>query len=381
MVLPALFDRVPRAFATICAASLALVAVPAGAFGVICCNVTIDTPSANWVGYSRGCKDLAQVSQADRDKACVKVAEKGPICEEAKAHCKACDPNLWSSYQRKERVAAELRQHAADLRRTATRLVAEQVSEELKEWGLEKLEENSPENVAWDKTVTIIEKTAKQSRNRLVKMLAEAAETAGNTAGVVKPIIELLDKSYKATKIAEEWARYQEEARKADQKAQELHAKAIADLEADLKQAPMCAAESRRKAEEERKLDRARELIEEWDNNQVRYLDPITNEVVVEREALKRAIRYIETGRMADGGWRMIPAGGLLAQKKASERQQALRAAVRELDAAIASLGRLRVSMRDYLRAKARIEGQLQHAFQGAAPPQGKKPAAKQPKT
>jgi hypothetical protein len=376
----ALISCVCRVFTALAAASLALAAPPAGAFGVICCNVTIDMPSANWVGYSRQCgASLAVVSQADRDKACVMIAERGPICQEARAHCKECDPSLWSSYQRKEQVAAELRKHAADLRRTATRLVAEQVSDELKDWGLEKLDENAPENFVWEKTVTIIENAAKESRNKLVKAAAEAAETAGKTAGVAGPVIELIEVTYKGTKIAQEWAKYQEEARKADQKAQELHAKAIADLEADLKQAPMCAAESRRKSEEERKLARARELIEEWDNNQVRYFDPIANEVLTERAALQRALKYLETGRMTDGGWRLIPAGGVLAQNRAGERQQALRAAVRELDTAIASLRRLRASMRDYLRAKARIEGELQRAFQEA--PRSQKPAAKRPRS
>ncbi len=170
------------------------------------------------------------------------------------------------------------------------------------------------------------------------------------------------------------WAAYQKEAETATRNAEEMWRKALADFEAHLKQQPACLAESRKAAEEDEKLDRAKQAIEEWENNQVLYRDPINNEALTYEAAIKRAKQLLDSGQISTSAWQFITVANAAAGKSEPDRQ-ALEAAIKELDTAIASFERLDKSITAYLRAQYAIEAKLRSAF-GAGSPPAQQPAA-----
>ena len=127
---------------------------------------------------------------------------------------------------------------------------------------------------------------------------------------------------------------YQEESQKAKQEAERMWAEALAAFVAGLKQAQACAEDSRKAAAEERLDNKAKALIEQWDNNQNLYFDSINNVAVVYELALKRAKQYIESDQMGEreGGFQFA------ALPLAANDPSPAVAALRELELAIASL-------------------------------------------
>ncbi len=285
-----------------------------------------------------------------------------------------CNPDLYADYLRKHQAAMELFQHASDLRLKAVYLIAERMGAEFENLRLEGEQDLAGEK-AWENFGRHVQRGMRGSRSALseswVARSAPFAANAWNAIGWIKLLVETTARGWLT---AGEWARYQEEAETATRKAEELWRKALADFEAHLKQQPACLAESRKATEEQKKLDRAKQLIEEWENNQVLYRDPINNEALTYEAAIKRAKQLLDSGRISASAWQFITVANASAGKR-EPNQQALEAAIKELDTAIASFERLDKSITAYLRAQYAIEAKLRSAF-GAGSPSSQQPAA-----
>lgn len=284
-----------------------------------------------------------------------------------------CNPELYADYLRKRQVAMELFQHGSDLRLVASKLVAERWGAETVNLGIEGGKEVGGD-LAWERYGPQVTRLLGQSRGSLSETWV-ARQAVANAPFAVKAwnAIGWIDLAVQTTArgwlTAGDWSDYQKQAKKATKESEAMWRKALADFEADLKQAPQCLEESRRAAEEERNLDRAKRAIEEWDNNQALYWDPIRNEAVTFDAALKRADTYLKSGQISQW-FRDL---GVISQAFAATEpsQQTLEAAIRELDTAVASFERLNGLISKYLRAQKSIEGKLATAFAMTGKPPG----------
>lgn len=283
-----------------------------------------------------------------------------------------CDPDLYADYLRKRQVAMELFQHASDLRLKAVYLIGERMGAEFDNLRLEGEKDLAGEK-AWENFGRHVQRGMRGSRSSLsetwlARTVAQNAPFAASAWNAIGWIDLLVQTTARGWLTAGEWARYQQEAETATRKAEEMWRKALADFEAHLKQQPACLAESRKAAEEERNLDRAKQAIEEWENNQVLYRDPINQEALTYDAAVKRAKQLLDSGRISASVWQFIAVANAAADKREPD-QKALEAAIKELDTAIASFEYLDKSITAYLRAQYAIEARLRSAFgAGSAP-------------
>lgn len=191
------------------------------------------------------------------------------------AGCLKCNPDFYADYLRKRQVAMELFQHGSDLRLAASKLVAERWGAEAVNLGIEGGKEVGGD-LAWERYGPQVTKLLGQSRGSLSETWvarqavanAPFAVKAWNAIGWIDVAVQTAARGWLT---AGDWSDYQKQAKKATEESEEMSRKALADFEADLKQAPQCLEESRTAAEQERNLDRAKRAIEEWDNNQALY--------------------------------------------------------------------------------------------------------------
>lgn len=295
-----------------------------------------------------------------------------------------CDPDPYPDFLRKKQVSLELFKHASDLRLTASKLVAERWGAESTNLAIEGGKEVGGD-AAWDQLGPAVEWHLKQRRATLSDAWL-ARQAAANAPFAVKSwnaigwIDLAVQTTYRGLVTAGDWSDHQKEAQTATKQAEEAWRKALADLEASLKQVPACVEASRAAAEEEKNLDRAKAAIEKWDNNQNLYWDPIKNEAVTFEAALKRADTYLKSGRISQVFHRAA-FRSLIFIADEPPSQQALAAAIQELDKAIASFVRLKGSTAKYLSAQRSIERELESAFgaKSNAPPQPLLPKDKPP--
>ncbi len=351
------------------AATIALLCaspIPLLAQGVICCSQTVNL-GGNWVGYSRTC-DLSGVPPDKRAEICKNLSG----CAQVAAYCGGgdrsgtCDPKLYEDYLRKRQAAMELFKHASDLRLRAAYLIGERMGIEWANLRFD-AELSIAGDLGWEEFGQHVIKGMGGSRGTLnasylVRKTVENAPFGVKAWNVLGWLDLLLETSARAWLTAGEWSDYQKEAKKATEAAQEMWRKALADFEAYLKQAPQCLAESREAANEEKKIERAKQVIEEWENNQILYWDPIRNEAVNAEAALKRAKAYLASGLISGVTWRIMKVASHPGSGREPD-QQALEAAIRELDAAIASFDRLNKALSGYLRAQYAIEKKIAQAF------------------
>jgi hypothetical protein len=195
---------------------------------------------------------------------------------------------------------------------------------------------------------------------RQVVRNAPFAVKASNAIGWLDLILHT---TYRGTVTAGQYNDRQKEAQEATKQAEEMWRKALEDFEAWLKQAELCLEESRAAAADRERLERAKAAIEEWDNNQALYRDPISNETVTYREAVRRANEYLKSGRISRNFYSIQPYTLAFFAVGDDPSQAALAAAIRELDKAIPALERMNVSITRYLRAQIVIERKLEEAF------------------
>lgn len=277
-----------------------------------------------------------------------------------------CEPDPYPEYLRKRQISLELFKHASDLRLTATKLVGEQLESEFGNLRWEAELELAGE-MGWDNFGRHVMKGMRTSRGALndtwVRRQANRVASFGPKAlTAIGWVALLVETTYRGKVTAGNWSDYQKEAQTATKQAEEVWRKALADLEASLKQAPDCLEASRAAAEDEKRLDRAKAAIEKWDNNQNLYWDPIRNEAVTFEAAVKRADAYLRSGKISQifhrAAFRPLV---FIADDPPSQRS--LAAAIRELDKAMLSFSRLNGSVAKYLNAQRSIERELEAAF------------------
>jgi hypothetical protein len=299
------------------------------------------------------------------------------VCLNAK-----CNPDLYADYLRKRQVAMELFQHASDLRLKAVYLIGESMGAEFDNLRFEGEKDLAVEK-AWENFGRHVQRGMREARGGLsetwlARKVVQHAPFAANAWNAIGWIDLIVQTTYRGWVTAGEWARYQEEAQTATRQAEESWRKALADFEAHLKQQPACLAESRKAAEEEKNLDRAKQAIEEWENNQVLYRDPINQEALTYDAAIKRAKQLLDSGRISASAWQFIAVANASAGKREPD-QQALEAAIKELDTAIASFEYMDKSITAYLRAQYAIEAKLRSAFGAGSAPSQQPAAGKNP--
>ena len=156
---------------------------------------------------------------------------------------------------------------------------------------------------------------------------------------------------------------YNDESKTAKAEAARLWQSALADFKAELAQAEACLEESREAAAEERRLDEAKALIEDWENNQVLYRDPITQEALVYEAAIKRALQHLgyspQQSRLAPAFQRIAFVQASYFDEEVFVNAQQLNAAIREMDVAIASFTRLSALLLRGVRAQKVIDEKL----------------------
>lgn len=280
-----------------------------------------------------------------------------------------CDPDPYPDFLRKKQVSLDLFKHASDLRLTASKLVAERWGAESQSLGIEAGKEVGGD-LAWEQIGPAVKWHLEQRRGTISQgwLARQGRRAAANAPFGVRMwnaigwIDLAVQTTYRAMVTAGDWSDYQKEAQTATKQAEEMWRKALADLEASLKQVPACVEASRAAAEEEKNLDRAKAAIEKWDNNQNLYWDPIRGEAVTFEAALKRANTYLKSGQISQL-FRKASSTSLIFIGDDEPSQQALAAAIRELDKATASFVRLHGSATKYLSAQRSIERELEAAF------------------
>ena len=285
---------------------------------------------------------------------------------------KKCDQDLYNDYLRKRQTAMELYKHASDLRLTATKLVAEYWGEQSDNLRFEGEKEVAGDLVGqeWERYAPLVRKKFGQSRSRLwaswtAKKGVPYAVEKWNVIGWIADAALI---ARKGLGTAADWTDYQDEAQEATKKAEEMWRKALADYEAWLKQAPQCLEESRVAALDKERLERAKAAIEDWDNNQVLYRDPIRNESVTYSEAVRRASEYLKTGKIGGSIFgHSTPTVFTFAALNDEPSKEALRKAIAEVDKAIASFEKLDQNMTKYLQQHRSIIRRMDDAF-GSSP-------------
>lgn len=276
-----------------------------------------------------------------------------------------CNPDLYADYLRKRQVAMELFQHASDLRLKAVYLIGESMGNEFDNLRLDAVKDVAVE-MGWEGVGRHVLRGLRESRGGLSQGLVMGTVAPAIVQGVsIFGWLKLLaETTTRVRGTAITWAAYQKEADTATRNAEDMWRKALADFEAHLKQQPACLADSRKAAEEEEKLDRAKRAIEEWENNQVLYRDPITQESLTYEAAIKRAKQLLDSGQIsATTAWQLITVANTSADKRTPD-QHAVVAAIKELDTAITAFERLDASITAYLRTQYAIEAKLRSAFE-----------------
>jgi len=290
-----------------------------------------------------------------------------------------CDASTYDDYLRKRQVAMELFKHASELRLTASKLVAER-------WGAEstnlriETEKELVGDLAWQQLEPAVKWHLAQRRASLHEAwvirntwLGDKAAAVGRTAvakapfavkawGAVGWVFEAALTTRRGIATAADYADYQREAQEATKKAEEMWRKALEDFEEFMKQ--KCSESRTVLPDEDRaRLERAKAAIEEWDNNQNLYWDPIRNEAVIFSEAIRRANDYLKSGKISlTLSKREFVLAGFAASDDPPD-QKSLQAAISELDKAIASWQTLSTSISKYLTNQRSIERKLEDAF------------------
>jgi hypothetical protein len=263
--------------------------------------------------------------------------------------------------------------HASDLRLTASKLVADWWGDEAGNLRWEG-EKEVAGDMAWDDFGRHVQRGMRGSRTALSQswLARRGVPFALKGWNAIGWIADALLISDRGIRTAADYADYQNEAQKATKAAEEMWRKALADLDAYLTQ--KCADSRTVLPDEDRaRLERAKAAIEEWDNNQNLYWDPIRNEAVTCSEAIRRANEYLKSGKISHLLSNPTFVMAAFAGSDDPPSKKALRAAISELDKAIPSWERLRVSISKYLRAQTSIEQKLESAFgvSGTSPAPG----------
>lgn len=293
---------------------------------------------------------------------------------------KPCDQALadryMQEYQRKKEKGLELLRHSGELNLDAQREVLEFLDIEAKRYGWEAASDRALDK-GWDSVSPAVKWHMEQSQwymqKEKSKWAAKLAEYAPNASGAAAKgmnlgnYIVLVEGVYRAFDISGRYDKYQKESKKAAEEGQRLLEKALAELEAALKQAPACLEASRKAAADEKLLDQAKAQIEAWESNGYLYRDPITNEALDYRAALKRALDRLK-GASSQGSMDFLSrafsffspafAADPPAQEVSVTKSQ-LQDALKDFDRGIRVFDGLRSHVASYLRVEAGVQAKL----------------------
>ncbi len=309
-----------------------------------------------------------------RDPACMEPQkddgskDKGETPQKDKKK-KKCDKSLMEEYERKKKIGLELWRHRGELNLDAQREVLEFLGGEANRYGGDVATDIGVDK-GWQIGSGVAKKYMKGQRSAWVAKLAQYGGSA-ELGMAIGGYLTFVDGAYRAYDISGRYKAYQEESRRAAQEGERLLKEALEAFEAALKQAPECLEESRKAAADEKLLDKAKEQIEEWENNGYLYFDPIQNEAVVYEMALKRAKQRLQGGSSQSLlGYRLHLVTSLAAAQDGDVRvsKEHLEGAIKDLDDAIRSFEKLAPRLTSYLRWQTgihkkldRLEEQLSH--------------------
>ncbi len=273
---------------------------------------------------------------------------------------KKCDKSLMEEYERKKKIGLELWRHRGELNLDAQREVGEFLGMEAQRYGGDVATDIGVDQ-GWQIGSGLAKKYMKGERAAWLAKLAQYGGAA-EIGMVIGGYLTFIDGAYRAYDISGRYKAYQDESRHAAEEAQRLLKEALDAFEAALKQAPECLEEARKAAADEKLLDKAKEQIDEWENNGYLYYDPVKKEAVVYETALKRAKQRLQGGSSHHGLESILHLATLLAAAQhgdISVSKPDLEAAIKDLDEAIRSFDMLSSNLTSYLRWQVGIHGRL----------------------
>jgi hypothetical protein len=282
----------------------------------------------------------------DKGKDKNKDTDKGP----KKDKKKKCDKSLMEEYERKKKIGLELFRHSGELNLDAHREVGEFLGMEAQRYGGDVATDIGVDQ-GWQKGSALAKKYMTGERAAWVAKLAQYGGAA-ELGMVIGGYLTFVDGAYRAYDISRRFKAYQEESRHAAEEAERLLKEALDAFVAALKQAPECLEESRKAAADEKLLDKAKEQIEEWENNGYLYFDPIKQEAVVYEQALKRAKARLQgsSAQRLEYSLHRVTFLTIAQNGEASVSKANLEGAIKDLDEAIRSFDTLSPQMTKYIR-------------------------------
>ncbi len=299
--------------------------------------------------------------------------------DKPKPRDKPCDQALadryMQEYERKKQHGLELMRHSGELNLAAQREVLEFLDIEAKRYGWEAASDRALDK-GWETVTPAVKWHLEQSQWYMKKersrWVAKLAEWAPNASGAIAKGFDLggylviIEGAYRAWDISGRYDKYQAESKKAAEQGQRLLEQALAELEAALKQAPACLNASRKAAQDEKLLDQAKAQIEAWESNGYLYRDPITNEALDYRAAVKRALDRLKGASQANRErWHRLFSFVATAHAAEASAQMTqvtkpqLEAALKDFDRGIGVFERLRGRIDSYLRVETRTHEKL----------------------
>lgn len=306
-----------------------------------------------------------------------------------------CDPKLAEDFARKERASRELFEFSQELNRRADDLVGEffesqlPVSGDPRDWGLPRDAAASAGIDVWTAPAAESAAQAAERAARLTKegvhwhigrasgslleaekaaRAAEAAARSGNRAvwagrlSTASTIATLADFLYRLGETVRQMRTWWAEAAEAAARSEDLWQKALADFEADLKQATACLEQLERVKARERLREEAEAMIEEWRlPGGHLYRDP-SGQVYDARAALDRAMALLSAppgrGGALEPAIRLAAAGGA-PPPEAMPTSRQLAEARAEVERAAAAVARAMDQVIEGLRAQGALERRL----------------------
>lgn len=276
-----------------------------------------------------------------------------------------CDPNLWKEYERRKKVAEELFKAAAEQRKTVKDEAAEFFKEQLIGMGEVSAVKGPPvyaagkfkEMALKEAALTrsgLVEKVKYLDQSRAFGAVVEGAELGG-LAGTALWMYILGEE---IQQLNAEWA----DSEKMSAEAKRQLDKALEAFKADFNQREACEKDRQKLMGEERLADKARELMESWENNGNLYKDP-SGQILDSGAAFKRAKNILSKSMSRMDAvphmWLAADAGQQSSGAVTVTRDQ-LEAAIKEVDKGISLLSSGMNLLIQELAAQEDIDSKLQ---------------------
>lgn len=209
----------------------------------------------------------------------------------------SCDPDAWARYERKRDVSGDIFDFAQEREKASDEAFGEGLKDLLGE-NAQSTGNDLGLEVDYDRVAaSYTARTAREEGEVAAKYAAaHNAESVEWISGWVSIVgwAELAADVYKFETIYRQWMKDGKDNEAIYAKAQEQWKKALADFVKAGVKSPECKADRAKADADQKLLDKANALIEEWTQNDVSYRDPHTGVVYDAGGALTRALQIVQ---------------------------------------------------------------------------------------